>query len=419
MNDRGSALVMAIVVLVVLTFLGVALLTLSQYETRMALADARAKTVFYVAEAGLEHSRRSLLDQDAVSTSPGSIDDELSHAAGSNGSIDMDPTTIRAVYDSSGRVIAFTGYGDDLPVQAFTSFGMGAYASFLSNDGIDEALDPLDDTNGRVVLTAIGALPGHATEVVQALVQRTSSPALPAAITMLGPTPHFEGGTSKSKLLTGDDCDGAGDPGVYVPVVGVIGSSAETAAEAGVDVPGTFVSGPDTGVDTVTNIDATILPLWKDCDYLLYLAAEIKGLADVVGDSSTPLSALGSSGNLKTVYIDGDYTLTAQVNGAGILWVTGTLSLQGGVDWEGRIYAVGTGVIQRDGSGTGVLSGGLLMANVAGQDGIMETADDCDSGFDVATFETNGGGAGDIVYCRQHANDGQGERFRVVQFRQR
>lgn len=420
---------LAIVVLVVLTFLGIALLSLCQYEARMAHADARAKTVFYVAEAGLEHARRTLVDADSASASAGSIDDELATAAGANDLFDLDPDTIRAIYDSNGVVTGFTGFGDDVPVQAFTSFGSGAYVAFLTNDGIDDALDPLVDTNNLAVLTAVGAGPGPALEVVQAVVRRSATPALPAAITMLGPSPMFSGGTSKSKRLVGDDCDGAGEPGLYVPVVGVIGSSAETDAESGVVEPSTYRSGPDTGVDTVTDIEDTILPLWKDCGYLVYLAGEAKASADVIGDSSTPLSSLGTSGNEKTVYIDDDYDLTGQVDGAGTLWVTGTLTIRGGADWEGRLYVVGRGVLERNGAGGGVLSGGLVIANVAGRDGTMETADDClgadglpdttDDGFETASFQTNGGGAGDIIYCSQHAGETAGQPFRVIQFRQR
>ena len=429
MNDRGSALVLAIVVLVVLTFLGIALLGLCQYEGRMAQADARSKSVFYVAEAGLEHARATLVDMDAASAKPGSVDDELGNAAGANDSFDFDPETVRPVYDSNGQLTGFTGYGDDAPVQSFTSFSGGGYIAFLSNDGIDEALDPLDDTNNLVVLTAVGAGRGSAVEVVQALVRRIPPATLPAAITLLGPTPSFSGGTSKSKYLTGDDCDGNGEPGLYVPVVGVLGPAAETAAEAGVDEPGTYVSGPDTGVDTVTDIDGTIDPLWKDCTYLLFLAAEAKAAADVVGDSSTPVSELGTPGDPKTVYIDGDYSLTGAVDGAGTLWVTGTLTIQGAAGWEGAIYAVGAGDVQRNGGGNGVISGGYVVANVAGQDATMETDDDClgadglagtaDDGFEGAAFETAGGGAQDLIYCTLHTGDTQGQPFRIVQFRQR
>ena len=427
MSERGSALVLAIVVLVVLTFVGIALLTLCQYEGRMAQADARTKSVFYVAEAGLEHARQTLVDTDAISASPGLIDEELDDAAGVDDVFDLDPETIRPVYDANGQVTGFSGYGDDVPLQAFTSFGPGGYIAFLRNDGIDDAVDPLVDTNDIAVLTAIGAGSGSSVEVVQALVQRTTIPTLPATIVLLGPAPTFEGGNSGAKYLTGDDCDGAGEPGLSVPVVGVIGAAAETAAEAGVSQPATFVSGVDTGVDTVTDIEDTILPLWKDCEYLLFLAGSVKASASIVGDENTPLGDLGTPGSPKTVYIEGDYHLTGAVNGAGTLWVTGELEINAGAAWEGAIFSVGQGIITRGGGGNGIVSGGFLAANVVGQDGLMDTADDClgadglaetsDDGYEGATFDTNGGGGQKLIYCKQDAD--QGAPFRVVQFRQR
>jgi len=151
---------------------------------------------------------------------------------------------------------------------------LGVELAAAGSDG-DFDFDPLDDTNNRLVLTAIGAGAGYSTEVVQALVLRNSVATLPAAITLLGPTPVFSGGTSTTKLLTGDD--------------------------------------------TVTDIDATILPLWKDCSYILSLAVAAKAAADLVGDSSTPVTELGSPGSPKNVYIDDDYQLTAVVSGAGTI----------------------------------------------------------------------------------------------------
>ena len=59
-SERGSALVMAIFVLALLTSMGTALLFMSQHELRMGRAGLHAKQAFYLAEAGIEDGRVTL-----------------------------------------------------------------------------------------------------------------------------------------------------------------------------------------------------------------------------------------------------------------------------------------------------------------------------------------------------------------------
>ncbi len=227
----------------------------------------------------------------------------------------------------------------------------------------------------------------------------------------------------------GDDCAG-GVSGLSVPTVGVVGSAAETHAELGVNKPDTYTSGGATGVATVSNISGTVDPSWKDCTYLHDLARKVRGGADVVGTSSTPNGSLGTTVTPKIVYIEGDYTVGGGYNGAGLLWVTGTLTFDGNAAWKGTIFTVGKGDFQRSGGGNGVISGANFIANVAGPDGLMWTSDDCsgpdgilgnsDDGAAVATYNNAGGGTGDTVYCTTDISSSQDEfPFRVVSFRQR
>src|SRR5439155_13721226 len=138
-------------------------------------------------------------------------------------------------------------------------------------------------------------------------------------------------------------------PGLAVPVVGVIGSSSEASAEAGVQKPNSYTSGGQTGVNTVTNINSTIDPSWKNCSYLHDLARSVRAAADVVGSSSTPNGSLGTAGAAKMVYIEGDYIVGGGTNGVGLLWVTGTLTFNGNAAWTGTIFTVGKGIFQRSG----------------------------------------------------------------------
>ncbi|PYS97210.1 MAG: hypothetical protein DMF50_01435 [Acidobacteria bacterium] len=430
-DDRGSALVMAIFVLALLTGMGAALLFVTENEVKMSQVDLRSKQVFYLAEAGLEDARETLRVTNlnaAITANRDTFNDDLTAAAGANGLIDFDPAAVKATYDSSGTVTGFTGYGDDVPLKAVTAFSGGRYVAFLTNDAVDGRAT-LIDSNDRVMITALGGSTGYAIEEVQAIVERDAFPAMPATITMVGPTANFDGGNSNAKAYTGNDCAG-GIAGLSLPVVGVIGAASETSAEAGVHKPGSYTSGANTGVDTVTNVSNTIDPAWKDCDALHDLAGKVRSAADLVGNASTPNGSLGTAAAPKIVYIEGDYTVASSLNGGGLLWVTGTLTFSGNAAWTGTLFIVGKGNFQRNGGGNGALSGASFVANIAGPDGQMWTSDDCsgpdgikgttDDGAAVATYDNAGGGNGDTGYCSTAIKNVQQEfPFVVVDFRQR
>jgi len=424
--QRGSSLVLAIFVMVLVSGMGLSLLFVAQTEQQMSQADVRAKKSFYLAEAGVEDGRITV-------HMPGvTLSDQLATAAGANGVVDFDVQSLVPVYDTSGNLTGFTGYGDDVPVRGITSLGDGWYATFLSNDP-SEGISTTVDGNNRVLVTGIGVTRNRSMEMAQAIV-RFRFPIPPASITLLGPNPSFDGGTSDSKLYTGNDGDGhcpSGDPSLAVPAVGVIGSAAETAAESGVFKDSTYTQGTESGFDTVD--DLTLLPsldpIFTDCAALISFVGELRGAADVRGDASTPLDQLGTPSNPKIVFIDDDYEITGSILGAGMLVVTGQLILDGQAEWQGPIFVVGQGDFDRSGSGNGVVSGGMIVANVEGPDQTLFTSDDCsgpdgilgnsDDGMAESIFNTSGGGAGTFGYCSTYIEQMKTLLpLRIVSFRQ-
>ncbi|RMG47003.1 MAG: hypothetical protein D6718_04500 [Acidobacteria bacterium] len=415
-GEHGSGLLLTVFALALVATIGAALLFVSQIELRSGKTDLRSKRAFYVAEAGLEHGRESLRLLN-IASGDASLDDELDYAAGENGQIDFDPAAVRPVFDANGGFVGLTGYGDDVPIQPITSFGGGWYATFLTNDPA-EGRTTLTDGNDRVMLTSVAVLPEGSMEIVEGVVLSGNAvlPPLPAAITILGPSPTFSGGDSSAKKLTGDDCDGFGIPGLHVPVVGVLGSSSEAMAEAGVHHASTFVEGTQIGVDTVDDISGIIDPSWTDCDFLVQLAASVRQAADIVADSKHPPASYGSVGDEKIIFVDGDLKLNGSIEGAGLLWVTGKLTLDGSPKWHGPILVVGRGEVHRKGGGDILISGGNLVANVAGPDHRLWTADDCagpdgvkntaDDGIAPGSWTVSGGGQGVTEYCTSDLESG-------------
>ncbi|MDM8535794.1 pilus assembly PilX N-terminal domain-containing protein [Desulfobacterales bacterium HSG17] len=63
-NERGAALLMTMVMLVILTLIGTAATRTSTFEIMMSGSEKNKKAAFYTAEAGIEHAKK-ILDSDS------------------------------------------------------------------------------------------------------------------------------------------------------------------------------------------------------------------------------------------------------------------------------------------------------------------------------------------------------------------
>ncbi len=421
-QDTGSALVMAVFVLAMISSIGIALLFMSTTEVRSSTADLRSKQVYYLAEAGMEAGRATLL----IINGAGPFTDDLTTHAGADGVLDFDPDALQVTYDSNGNVTGLAGYDDDVPLIAPTAFGDGWYAAFLTNDAIN-GTSPTD-TNDRVMITGVGLSADNSVEIVQAVIVREVI-IPPAAITLLGPSPSFIGGASNPKLYIGEDCNGTGGvPGYYAPLVGVVGAAAEALVETGIGSDPAYSSGPYTGDQSFADLTDSSEPtyqgvldtVWTTCQELHDKVEQIRLIADVVctdGNSCTLPTTFSPD---TIVFVDDDYSLNT--DGQGLILVTGDFTTNGGVAWDGMMWAIGTGNFRRNGAGSAEIAGSILAANIAGPDGVYGTADDCTGGvggFDTASFDENGGGTGTTMYCSDDIfNATPAFPYELVEFRQ-
>jgi hypothetical protein len=98
--------------------------------------------------------------------------------------------------------------------------------------------------------------------------------------------------------------------------------------------------------------------------------------------------------------VDGDFKLND--SGAGILLVTGELTFQGTITYDGVILVFGEGSMRRVGGGNNTIKGGIIIADTLGPDGIAGTADDV---LGPPTLNTSGGGESNILYCSTAIDD--------------
>ena len=413
---------MAIFMLALLSTMGVALVFLSTTEVKSSRADLRGKQVFYLAEAGLEAGRATLRQLNGA----GPFSNDLATYAGSNGTFDFDPDSLGVTYDSSGNVTGLTGYGDDVPLIFATPLGGGWYAAFMTNDAVNG--NSATDTNDRVMITGIGLDSENSLEIVQAVITREIL-IPPAAITLLGPTPSFVGGESNPKLYIGEDCNGiGGTPGLYAPLVGVVGSAAEALVESGIGSNPAYDSGPYVGDQTFADLTDSgeptyndpLNPVWTSCQELHDKVEAIRLIADVVCTDGNSC-ALPPSSPDRVIFVDDDYSLNDP--GEGLILVTGDFTTNGAVSWAGMMWAIGTGQFRRNGGGGAAVDGSILAADIAGPDGIYGNADDCTGGvggFGTASFDENGGGNGSTTYCTDDILAASpAYPYEIVEFRQR
>ncbi len=438
-DSRGSALVMAIFVLVLLSGMGTALLFLSRNESKMSQANLRLRKAFYLAESGLEDARTTLF----FANGEDPFDDDLEAAAGVDLVIDFDPDNLAAVYDGNGNVTGFTGFDDDVPLRTMTSLtspaNPGWYAAFLTNDPIDDVLDPVVDTNDRVMITAVGAGADRSLEIVQAIIRPYQFlPSVPAAaVTLLGPLPSYNNGMSNAQWHTGNDC-GVPD-GAYAPIVGAIGYDASAQVKGDMSRPELFSSGPlpferEATIGDLTNpldpivADAghgTIDPVWEECEALKEMMLNLALNADYYCNTDTDSCSIPSTGPDDVIFIDGDLANTPAGSYSGILAITGSLVYNGNTGWDGIILAIGEGVIVRFGGGTGLPSGALVVAAIdPTPDGPnADKSDWCTTppdGFDNAEYDTAGAGNSEVEWCTGNINAANATRsYRVVEFLQR
>jgi hypothetical protein len=118
-------------------------------------------------------------------------------------------------------------------------------------------------------------------------------------------------------------------------------------------------------------------------------------VADGTSSSAVP-GGIGTAGSQKVVVAEGDFTLAGGQSGFGILVVKGQLTFSGNINYTGIIMVIGKGIMIRNGGGNGTISGTVWVANTAGADGEVGTADDA---MGAAVLNTSGGGASNIQFC--------------------
>jgi hypothetical protein len=153
-REDGFVLVIAMLLLVVLTVIGIAATQTSIFEIKLSNAEKKKQAAFYAAEAGLEHGRvlvepiaRSNIDYDP--SDQASLVKPLSFTPLLNGSI----PGWNAAGEGDNR------FENGVVIVQDQTIGDGyTYNVRLLNNRADPAAD--DDTDGLVILASVATKPG-------------------------------------------------------------------------------------------------------------------------------------------------------------------------------------------------------------------------------------------------------------------
>ena len=386
-DERGAALVLALMILVALAGLALALLSMSGFEPQISSNHSRTIRARYVAEAGLEYAYHVL------ATDPDAWNSHLAGATCSLGALLGPP------------VLNLAGLG-------------GAYGTFsvrIRNDcgpedpnvtgaSVDTTAGPCgaapgsaaQDANCRVIVAATGTV-GGTSRTITAVMVKTIFPRLTAALAFPGRGAGVDFQSSQFSIDGRDSrlSDGLGAPTGPAPAVYGVAVN-EALPGLVVEVRDRLAAGPQnevrgrdesgagltTGAGTIRPDGALTSPGIAD------FVARLRSSADVVVDATSARSVgnvgaacsadgassacWGTIDSPKIVYVGGAPALggprpalsvSGESSGAGILVVdNAAVEIDGSFRWNGLVVVSGRDAALRyRGGGTQAVYGGVIV----------------------------------------------------------
>jgi hypothetical protein len=289
------------------------------------------------------------------------------------------------------------------------------------------------------IVTALAITPSGSRRIGQYETASVSITPPPSAVAFDGPATNFNPPNSNNGAISG--VDGSGSPpavagctpsGASVPAIGTSTMADETSDAAAIpsgrtgNYPGTAPTMP-TGVAAIPSVvdmgsDAggtNQLSNWSTPAQLNALVAALANGADqtVSGCGIGGVGGSGCSGSYGTAaspqitYVNGDLTLTG---GAGVLVVTGSLTISGNMQFNGLILVIGQGSVLVNGGGHGNIYGSIFVAQTNSSSSPFTQL----ASLGSPQFTWHGGGNAAVNYNSCWANIGNNLHYFVVASRE-
>jgi hypothetical protein len=321
------------------------------------------------------------------------------------GEVDVVGTTLKVTFDKASVKADGTTYA--LNLAGGTQVLDLTYASSPASTSIPAKVTSPDPK--RLLLKSYGFGPQGAEKRLELMVNREYLDVeLVAGVLLRGADDcsplDLDTGSSGAKYYSGVDYSGV-DP--QRPSFAVSPCDEED-ADAGIKKHDT-VADPEIGLlmDDAEGSDNVEQPSYLDSTakaraYLNSLQSKAQSLGRYFSGATTINDSLTAG---QFTFVDGNATLTS---GAGLLVVTGKLTMRGNADFRGVILVLGQGELERDGGGNGDILGGITIAK------FNRTSGD----FLAPIFHTNGGGNSNVQYDSSSVRGAQSSGMNVSGIRE-
>jgi len=455
-QEAGVALLLSIFVLLAISVVGIAMIVASGTESALAGNYRASTSAYYAATAGLEEARSRLLPKNPKyfdTTAPTFMPplgtslafDQVRYILNSNGGEVVAPLLGNpATYPDSEYFQEFTFNPIAANTQTITSTSAlpagvtpplykwvrinaiteKSLNRDLNGDAVkdpttplfyDSALTPprlivnaLPPATAQQVfeITALAVLPNRTEKLLQYTVAaRTFNLNFPSALTLGANNVTFNGANSSQYQVNGQDGSNPSAP----PVPGCTTNPLTVKDAIGTTNPGDVASitagipsnrlGNYTGASGATP-DVALVSISNSLDTPLdtYNTLQtIENSADLVISGNANQGQMPnamSATNPMTVVVDGDFSMTGNYTGYGLLVVTGNFSYSGTTGWNGIVLVIGDGTTTYNGSGGGnnSFNGAIYVAT------IWDNNHNLLNNFGPVQYDISGGGGSGTYY---------------------
>ncbi len=406
-GEKGAALVISILIATLLLAVAGTVILTSGMSATTSIEGTAELQAYYAAESGLEAALNVIRGHVAPSGIPNTTRMGFRNA--------VDPSKSNKNSDSSttARLSAWLNYGSNgrvTPTGANYSYSVAV----MDPDDPNGALRSADASYrpNRIQVQSTGYGPKGSVKRMEMIVQKTQFEFDPSAMLMMrgaddgsASVMEFDIGSSNAKYYSGVDNAG-GEPNL--PTFGVTNT-----ADLGI-ADDAITKGATVADVKTAQLPMGELPSWlHSADAARAFLNDMQMVARSMGRYFTSFSGMaGTVAEPKFTLVNGNATLDG---GAGLLIVTGNLTMNGNPSFNGIILVLGEGTINRDGGGNGTILGSIYVAKFARSWPASENGQP--HPFLAPVFNTNGGGTADLRYDSvwvQQAKDALGDIVRDI-----
>jgi hypothetical protein len=276
-------------------------------------------------------------------------------------------------------------------------------------------------------ITALGVLPNRSEKLLQYTVAaRTFNLNFPSALTIGANNVTFNGANSVQYQVNGQDGSNPGAPAVPgcatnpATVKSAIGTTNPAdVASIVAGIPNNRLGNYSGLGGTTPNVTQAPLSTSLDTPLDTYKTVQtITAAADLVingNATQADMPAAMSASNPMTVVVDGNFSMSGNFTGYGLLVVTGNFAYSGNDGWNGIVLVVGDGTTTYTGNGGGnnSFNGAIYVATIwDAQRNLLNT-------FGPVSYDIAGGGGNGVYYnsCWVKAAQ-QPATYQVLSFRE-